>query len=250
MISEYAPGMLPELVVNLEVLASNARAVSGLCRSRGISLTGVVKGADGLAPVARALLAGGCEGIASSRITQLQHLREAGIRAPLCLLRVPAPSELAQVVSWAERSLHSDLSVLEALDRAAERTGRRHGVILMLDLGDLREGWFEESELVKAADRVERGMPSLELLGVGANVGCYGSVLPTADNLGRLARAAGMVGDRIGRAPGMVSGGATSSIRLLQSGAMPAGINNLRIGEGILAARDLPRFHGVDVPGV
>ncbi len=245
-----APGSFPELAIDLEILAANVRALAALCRARGVCLTGVVKGADGLAPVARAMLAGGCEHIASSRIGQLRALREVGAAAPLLLIRVPAPGELAEVARWADRSLQSDESVLRALDREADRAGRRHGVVLMLDLGDLREGWFEEKELAEAAVRVERELPALDLLGIGTNLGCYGSILPTAENLGRLAGSARRIEDRIGRKLEIVSGGATSSIPLLLSGALPEGINNLRVGEGLLAARDLPYFYKVDVPGV
>ena len=245
-----ALGSFPELSIDLDVLASNVRALTGLCRSRGVSLTGVVKGADGLAPVARTMLEGGCEHIASSRIGQIRALREAGITAPLLLIRVPAPGELAEVARWADRSLQSDESVLRALDREADRAGRRHGVVLMLDLGDLREGWFDEAELIEAAVQTERSLTALELLGIGTNLGCYGSILPTPDNLGRLARTARRIKDRIGRALEIVSGGATSSIPLLLSGSLPEGINNLRVGEGLLAARDLPHFYKADVPGL
>lgn len=245
-----APGPFPELAIDLDVLSSNVRALAGLCRSRGVSLSGVVKGADGLVPVARAMVAGGCEHIASSRVGQLRALKEAGIPVPLLLIRIPAPSELAEAARWADRSLQSDESVLRALDRAADRAGRRHGVVLMLDLGDLREGWFDGTELVEAAVRTERELSALELLGIGTNLGCYGSILPTPENLGRLAGAARRIEDRIGRALEVVSGGATSSIPLLLSGALPEGINNLRVGEGLLAARDLPHFYKVDVPGL
>jgi predicted amino acid racemase len=48
----------------------------------------------------------------------------------------------------------------------------------------------------------------------------------------------------------MVSGGATSSLPLLVKGTLPGGISNLRVGEGILNALDLPAYHDTDVPGV
>ena len=243
-----APG--PELLIDLDVLSSNVRALAGLCRTRGVSLTGVVKVTDGMPPVARAMLAGGCDHLASSRISQLRGLREEGIDTPLLLIRVPAPSELADVVRWSDRSLQSDASVLMAVDREANLQGHRHGVILMLDLGDLREGWFDEEELAEAAVRVERDLPALELLGIGTNLGCYGSILPTTENLARLVRAAQRIEDRIGRSLEVVSGGATSSIPLLLNGTLPAGINNLRVGEAILAARELAYYRRVEVPGV
>jgi len=241
---------LPELVVRLDRLESNVRALIALCRARSISLTGVVKGASGLPSVARAMLRGGCDHLASSRFEQLRAWRQEGIDAPFLLIRVPAPSELSEVVRWADRSLQSEASVLEALNGEAESAGKRHGVILMMDLGDLREGWFEEDELLAAASRVESGLPALELLGIGTNLGCYGSILPTPANLSRLVEVSRKIEDRIGRRLSVVSGGATSSIPLLLNGEMPSGVNNIRVGEGLLTARDLPHFYGVEVPGI
>ena len=120
----------------------------------------------------------------------------------------------------------------------------------MLDLGDLREGWFDEDELFSQAIRVERGLPSLVLRGIGTNLGCYGSILPTRANLGRLVALSRRIEDATGKPLDVVSGGATSSLPLLLRGDMPAGITELRVGEAALCARDLPHFHHVQVPGV
>lgn len=248
--SGRSSGRLPELVIDLDRLTENVRSLAALCRKRGLTVSGVVKGASGLPPVARAMLSGGCDHLASSRVDQLRALREGGVSAPLLLIRVPGPSELPDVVRWSDMSLQSELSVLEALDREALAAGVRHGVILMMDLGDLREGWFDEGEVLEAARRVERELPSLELLGIGTNLGCYGSIKPTVTNLGRLVEIARKIEELIGRPLKIVSGGATSSIPLLLDGSLPEGVTNLRVGEGLLTARDLPSLWGVDVPGV
>lgn len=248
----------PRLTIRLGLIEANVRAVTDLCAAHGISVAGVVKGAGGLAPVAAAMVRGGVASLASSRLLQLASLREAGrdratgipANLPLGLLRVPAPGEIEAVAALADWSLQSDSAALGLLDEAAGRAGRRHGVVLMLDLGDLREGWFDEDELFAQALRVERDLASLHLRGIGTNLGCYGSILPTADNLGRLAALARRIEAAIGRPLEVVSGGATTSLPLLLRGGMPAGVNELRIGEAVLCAGDLPRFHGVSVPGV
>ena len=184
----------PRLTIHLDAIESNASAVTGICAARGISVVGVVKGAGGLIPVAAALVRGGVSSLASSRLAQLRALRlashdkAAGIpaRLPLGLLRIPGPGEIDEVVELADWSLQSDSTALRLMAETAGRAGRRHGVVLMLDLGDLREGWFEDGELFEQALLVERTLPALYLRGIGANLGCYGSILPTADNLGRL----------------------------------------------------------------
>jgi predicted amino acid racemase len=240
----------PELLVDLQRIENNTRAVSALCNTAGIALTGVVKGAGGLPEVARAMARGGCSQLASSRLGQLARLRDHGIELPLMLLRIPGPSELARTVAYADLSLQSDAMVLRLIANEADSVGRRHGVVLMQDLGDLREGWFDQAALIEAALAVERSMPSLELLGVGTNLGCYGSIRATSGNLGQLVDTARRIEEKIGRSLPMVSGGATSSLPLLAKGLMPHGITNLRVGEGILTALDLPAFHGTEIPGV
>ena len=109
----------------------------------------------------------------------------------------------------------------------------------MADLGDLREGFWDEDEFVDACVHVERDLPHVHLSGIGVNLSCYGSIQPTPENLGQLVHIARRVEDAIGRKLEIVSGGATSSFTLVHWGTMPEGINHLRIGEGILVAKDL-----------
>jgi len=244
----------PCLTIDLNQIETNVRSVTALCKTQGIHVAGVVKGAGGLLPVAAAMIRGGVASLASSRLAQLRALRGDAPGIPsglsLGLLRIPAPSEIETVVALADWSLQSESTALMLMAAAAEKAGRRHGVVLMLDLGDLREGWFDEDELFDQAVHVERDLVSLHLRGIGTNLGCYGSILPTADNLCRLVALARRIEAAIGRPLEVVSGGATTSLPLLLRGGMPAGITELRIGEAVLCAGDLPRFHGVSVPGV
>lgn len=246
----YDQGLYPGLLVDLSRIEANTRAVHALCTAAGLTLTGVVKGAGGLPEVAKAMARGGCSQLASSRLGQLARLREHGIELPLMLLRIPGPSELARTVRLADLSLHSDAGVLRLVADEAEAAGKLHGVVLMQDLGDLREGWFDKAALIAAALELEKNMPSLQLLGVGTNLGCYGSIRATVENLGQLVDTAHRIEDCIGRQLPLVSGGATSSLPLLVKGSMPAGITNLRVGEGILTALDLPAYHNTELPGV
>ncbi len=244
----------PAVEIDLSAVEANYAAICNLCASRGIRVAGVIKGAGGLQPVAQAMVRGGCVSLASSRLAQIKKLRGlAGLDAPDVswgLLRIPGPGEIDEVVSVVDWSLQSDPAALDLLAAASSRAGRRHGVTLMLDLGDLREGWYDDESLLAEAIRVERSMPSLHLRGIGTNLGCYGSVLPSAKNLGRLVSVAQRIEHAIGRTLEVVSGGATSSLTALMNGAMPPGITELRIGEGALCAWDLPHFYGVTIPGI
>lgn len=229
----------PVLEINLSQITSNAQQVVKLAARHGISIAGVVKGADSLRPVVDCLVTGGVKQIADSRIEKLVNFKQTGLVTPTMLLRIPALSEVDQVVRYVDYSLNSELVTLERLNQAAQRLGVHHKVVLMQDLGDLREGFFEVEELLDVARRIETNLTSLQLVGVGANLSCYGSIKPTVTNLSALVATARRVEQLIGRSLEIVSGGNTTTLPLLHQQTIPTGINHLRVGESILLARDL-----------
>lgn len=235
----------PQLEVDLGKLQENLAALRERCQVSGIKLSGIIKGVCALPEAARAYDRAGLDSIGSSRLEQLKRLRQEGIQTPLMMIRIPMLTEVDELVRWADISLQSEVSVLRAANEAAARAGVRHKVILMVDLGDLREGFWDQDEMLDVCVHVERDLPHVELAGVGVNLGCYGSIQPTPENLGQLVHIARRVEDAIGRKLEIVSGGATSSFTLVHWGTMPEGINHLRIGEGILVAKDLQVDWGI-----
>ena len=220
----------PTLVVNHDNLRYNMRTVVGWCRDAGIDVAGVIKVTTGLASDALDYEASGAKWIASSRLEQLERAKEAGVKVPLLMIRVPMLSELDEMVKTCDYSLQSSLDTLKALEEAAEKNGKVHNVILMADLGDLREGFFEKEELVDAARYVENSLDHIHLAGIGTNLGCVGSVKPTKEKMDMLADWAEAVEEAIGRPLEIVSGGATSSLIPLFDGVMNPKVNMLRIG--------------------
>ena len=166
----------------------------------------------------------------------MRRLREARIEAPLWLLRVPPLSQVDEVVASVDVSLNSELAVLAGLSEAARRRGRVHDVLVMVDLGDLREGIWPD-DLVPFV-RELRGLTGVQLVGLGANLTCYGGVIPTAHNMRRLVRCVEEVEAELGRSLAVVSGGNSSALPLLAAGDMPARIDHLRVGEAILLGRE------------
>lgn len=220
----------PSLEINHEALKHNASVMSRWCKENGILFCAVIKSCNGILSVAKDYVDGGAEMIASSRLEQLRRCKEAELPVPLLMIRVPMLSEASEVVRLADYSLNSEEETLIALNEAAREQGRIHKVILMADLGDLREGWFDQDELVRVALRVENELGNLELAGVGTNLGCYGSVVPDENNMNQLAELARRLECEIGRKLEIVSGGASSSLKPLMDGVMPSEVNMLRIG--------------------
>ncbi|MDF7663727.1 alanine/ornithine racemase family PLP-dependent enzyme [Bifidobacterium sp. ESL0763] len=226
----------------------NARVMVDLCAKNGVTVSGVIKGASGLLPVCNAFRKGGVSSLSSSRMPQLRAIKEIWPDQETLLLRIPMMCELDEVIRYADVSLESDVETLKALDARCLALGRTHRVILMVDLGDLREGFFEDDDLYAAAKLVEDAK-GLVLEGIGTNLGCYGSIEPDAKNLGRLCSQAEHIESMIGRKLAVVSGGSTTSIPLLLDGTMPKGVNQLRVGTEVLML-DEEKDHHFEVPGI
>lgn len=235
----------PCLEVHLDRLNHNAQEILSRCRAQNIQVCGIIKGCGGMPQVAQVMRQNGAAQIGTSRLEQVARCRAAGVDGPFLLIRIPGLTELPDTVALCDLSLQSDRTTLDALEQECRRQNKTHGVIVMADLGDLREGFWDGDELVAACVHVERDLPHVHLSGIGVNLSCYGSIQPTPENLGQLVHIARRVEDAIGRKLEIVSGGATSSFTLVHWGTMPEGINHLRIGEGILVAKDLQVDWGI-----
>ncbi|MFZ5915423.1 MAG: alanine/ornithine racemase family PLP-dependent enzyme [Chloroflexota bacterium] len=222
--------------VNCERIRRNTEAVVRLCSTRGIEVVGVTKACCGHPEVARAMLAGGVRLLGESRLKNVRRLRAAGIEAEVMLLRLPALSEVDEVVRLAQVSLNSQVATVRALSRAAQAQGVTHRVVLMIETGDRREGVMPQEAVPAAGGML--GLPGIELIGIGANVSCIGGVLPTRQNTQLLVNVAEQVEQALGIRFEVLSGGHTASLALIERGEMPSRVNQLRVGEGILLGVD------------
>ena len=229
----------PALILNKQKLYENTKQMVDWCEAAGIQVAGVVKGFDAIKEGCEAEARGGVKMMASSRVEHLEYIKKMGLHdidgvdMPTLLIRMPMMCEIEDTVDFADYSLNSEVVTLDALNEAAERKGKVHNVILMTDLGDLREGWINTDELVAAAVHVEHDLGKLHLAGIGTNLGCVGSVIPNKDKMEELVHNAELVESAIGRKLEIISGGATSSLAPLFDGVMPDRVNMLRIGEAI-----------------
>jgi predicted amino acid racemase len=226
----------PYLSIDLVKIEQNARTIVGLCSGHGIEVAGVTKGVCGHPEVACAMLRGGVTTLADSRLANIRRMRQAGIRSPFMLLRLPSLSETEEVVAATQLSLNSELGVLKALSAAALGRKRGHGVILMVDLGDLREGVWPDRLLPLAKQLV--GLCGIRLVGIGANLACFGAVVPTADLMQRLVELAETVEQEFAIELKWISGINSSGLVLIAGGQMPKRVNHARIGEAILLGRE------------
>ncbi|WP_376692776.1 alanine/ornithine racemase family PLP-dependent enzyme [Wenzhouxiangella sp. EGI_FJ10409] len=222
----------PRLEIDLGRIEHNARALVERLAARGISVTGVTKAVRGSIEIADALLRAGVSALGDSRIENIEAMRRGHVEACMTLIRSPMLSQAERVVHSADISFNTELAVIGRLADAARRRGRVHEIVLMVELGDLREG-IMPAEL-EATVHAVLGMPDIVLAGIGANLACHAGISPDANNMAELSALADSIERRFDLRLGLVSGGNSANLDWALGGADTGRINNLRIGEAIL----------------
>jgi predicted amino acid racemase len=227
----------PRLEIRLDRIGHNARTLVQRLGPLGITVCGVTKATLGSFEVACELLAAGVTSLGESRVENIESLRQAGITAPIVLIRSPMISQADRIVSNADISLNSELDVMDRLSASAVRQRTVHGVILMVELGDLREG-IMPGDLHETVREVLR-LPGMALRGIGANLACQNGVIPDVSNMDELSTLATSIEATFGLNLDMVSGGNSANLQwALAPDAEVGRINHLRLGESILLGRD------------
>lgn len=232
----------PIMEVHTGKLTENARRLSSFCSSHQTELVFVTKGFCAQPDVIRAVRAGGVSRFADSRMRNIIAAKSVIPDLHYLLIRVPTPAEAEEVVRWADVSVQSQIETIRTISDEALRQGKIHPIILMLDVGDLREGVFGPEQLQEMAPQI-RECPGVELVGLGTNVGCYGSVLPSIENMGALVKARDLLNTAWGFQIRILSAGGTCCLKLMEEGVMPEGINQIRAGEAILCGEDTTGSH-------
>lgn len=219
----------PQLEINLKKLAHNSRTLVEDLRGMGIAVMGVNKVFNGCRQTAEAMIDGEMEVIAESMVGNLKKLE--GLPCHKAMLRSPGLSEAADVVRYADISLVGSIAVLDALSREAVLQERYHQVMLMVDMGDLREGiWFENLDEIEDALRRILSLPNLSIYGIGTNFGCYGTILATPENTKHFVEIAKRMEKKLNIKFPYISGGNGSTYYLAAQGLLPKEINHLRVG--------------------
>ena len=226
----------PRLEIDLDKIDRNARIIVDLMAARGISVTGVTKAVLGSPDIAATLIRAGVTEIGDSRVENIEAMRLADVTAPMTLIRSPMLSHAAAVVAVADLSFNTELEVISALSTAAQNAGTTHGVLLMVELGDLREGIMPDD--LENMVRKTLSFPNIAFKGIGTNLACRSGVIPDATNMAELSMLADQIDRTFGHVVQTVSGGNSANILWALSGDDTGRINNLRLGEALLLGRE------------
>ncbi len=236
----------PRLDVDLDKIAHNTQTLVERLAPRGIQVIGVTKAALGAPPVAIAMQRGGATGLGDSRIENIETMSDAAIAGPFTLIRSPMPSQVGRVVTTAATSFNSEADVLDQLSSAAYARHRLHAIVLMVELGDLREGVLVDDLFALVAHTLD--CPNLTLAGLGTNLACQSGVAPDATKMTALSDLVDAVEAKFGLELPIVSGGNSANLDWALSGVDTGRVNQLRLGEAILLGHE--PLHGRPLDGL
>ncbi|MBD1583868.1 alanine/ornithine racemase family PLP-dependent enzyme [Pseudoalteromonas sp. S16_S37] len=223
----------PRLEIDCAKIVANAKQLISILKPHGISIVPVTKVFMGHPAVAASLILSGVKMLADSRIENIERMRHAGITIPMMLIRTPMLSQVERVVLNCEISLNTELIVIRALSKAAKSAGFLHGVIVMVELGDLREGIMPDKlfDIIRQTLRLS----NITLKGIGANLTCRYGVAPQQDNMDFLAKLAKEAETLFGIRFEIISGGNSANLlwALDLDPHVHNGVNQLRLGEAI-----------------
>lgn len=226
----------PRVEVDLDKIRLNTRCLVDRLKPHGIDVTGVTKAVCGRPSIAQAMLDGGAVGLAEARISNVQRLRRAGLTCPISMIRTPMLSQVVQVIQSCDVSYNSERVVIAALAEAAVRAGTTHSIVLMVEMGDRREGIMPE-DLAALAQHVTT-LPGVDLWGIAANFACLSGVGPNAATMRKFSDLATRTEGICGPLLASVSGGNSASLPWALGPWPSLRINNLRLGEAILLGKD------------
>ncbi len=233
----------PRLDIYLDKIKYNSENISTLCLKHGIKVVGITKGCCAITEVGQAMIDGGINILGDSRIENLRELKKAELKVETMLVRIPMLSEVNRVLNCADISLNSEILVIKSLSQEALKRKIVHRIILMIDLGDLREGIMPDDALQMIGEI--RKSSGVKLVGIGANFCCISGVMPTRENLAKLVKLTDEIEKKYHMNLEVISGGSTCVLKLVEDGLIHDRINQIRIGVGILLGQDDVRLRNI-----
>lgn len=224
------------ITLNREKLRHNFRFLQRLFRSRGVEWSVVSKLLCGNRLFLEELVRLGVRSMCDSRVVNLKVIKQIDPSIRTIHIRPPALRAIPNIVRYADVSFNTEYRTLQLLSEEAERQHTLHHVVIMIELGERREGVMQH-KFVSFYERV-RTLPNLRVVGIGTNFACLSGVLPDREKLTKLVRLRDLIKERFNEEIPYISGGTSVTIHLLQKRLIPPQINHFRIGESLFFGTD------------
>lgn len=220
---------MARITLNKDKLATNFHYLDSLFQSHDIDWAVVSKLLCGNYPFLTELLKLPIKEICDSRLSNLKTIKEISSDVQTVYIKPPSQQIIEEIVRYADVSFNSESETIKLLSAEAQKQGKTHRVIIMIELGDLREGIMGVDLIEFYASIFE--LPNIEISGIGANLNCLNGVMPSQDKLIQLSLYKQLIETKFSKKIPWVTGGTSVTIPLLINHQLPAAINHFRVGE-------------------
>ncbi|MBI9035362.1 MAG: alanine/ornithine racemase family PLP-dependent enzyme [Bacteroidales bacterium] len=183
------------------------------------------------------LLKFGIKQICDSRVSNLKMIKSINPEVETIYIKPPAKRAIQSVVKYADISMNTEWDTIQLLSNEAKRQKKIHRVIIMIELGELREGVMGD-DLMAFYESIFK-MDNIEVVGIGSNLSCLYGVLPNHDKLIQLSLFEQLIEAKFTKQIPYVSGGSSVTIPLIFKNLLPKGINHFRVGETLFLGTDV-----------
>jgi ornithine racemase len=235
------------ITLDSKKLKANFDYLNSLFKKNDIKWTVVSKLLCGNKKYLNELLNLGINHICDSRVSNLKSIKEMDPDIETVYIKPPAKRFIEDIVKYADISMNTGIETILLLSEEAKRQNKTHQIIIMVELGELREGVMGE-DLIEFYSKVFE-LENIEVVGIGTNLSCLYGVLPNHDKLIQLSLYEQLIEAKFNKQIPYVSGGSSVTIPLIFQNLLPKGINHFRVGETLFLGTDvynnstLPKLH-------
>ena len=225
------------ITLNRKSLEINYSYLQQLFNKNSIEWAPVLKMLCGNKTFLEFVLSLGDEQVCDARLSNLRKIKSINPNKETIYIKPPAKRSIANVVKYADASFNTEFTTIKWLSQEAVKQEKIHRIIIMIELGDLREGILGE-HLMEFYKKIFK-LPNIKVVGIGANLNCLSGIMPSKDKLIQLSLYEQLIEAKFGKKIEYVSGGSSVMIPLLLKKQIPRGVNHFRIGETLFFGVDL-----------
>lgn len=225
------------VTLNTQKLRHNYHHLNTIFKQHDIEWAIVAKVLCGNETFLKEVIKLGNNEICDSRISNLKAIKKISPELQTVYIKPPAKRMIQNVIRYADVSFNTEYDTILALSKEAVKQNKTHKIVIMIEMGELREGVMRD-EFLDFYEKVFK-LPNIKIVGIGTNLTCMYGVLPNHDKLIQLCLYKQLVEAKFDKTIPYISGGASVTIPLIDNHLLPKGINHFRVGETLFLGTDV-----------
>lgn len=225
------------ITLNKEKLEHNYKQLDQLFKENQIEWAAVVKLLCGNELFIKQVLDLGIKEVCDSRISNLKTIKTLAPEVQTVYIKPPAKENVKEVLKYADVTFNTEYETIKLISDTAVEMGITHKILIMIELGELREGVMRE-EFVNFYQKVFN-LPNIKVTGIGSNLTCMYGVLPSEDKLLQLCLYKQLVEAKFNQVIPYISGGASVTIPLIYNKTLPNDVNHFRVGDSLFLGSNI-----------